>query len=92
MGVGRHDRVALVLPQGPEMAVAFLTVAAAATCVPLNPALSADEFDLYLTALNPKALILQAEMDSPARAVAQAVVSASLNCSPGLRPRRVSSH
>ena len=27
MGVGRHDRVALVLPNGPEMAVAFLAVA-----------------------------------------------------------------
>ena len=27
LGVGRNDRVALVLPQGPEMAVAFLAVA-----------------------------------------------------------------
>ena len=43
MGVGRHDRVALVLPNGPEMAVAFLAVAGA-TCAPLNPAYSADEF------------------------------------------------
>jgi acyl-CoA synthetase (AMP-forming)/AMP-acid ligase II len=37
LGVGRHQRVALVLPDGPEMAVAFLAVAASATCVPLIP-------------------------------------------------------
>jgi non-ribosomal peptide synthetase component F len=28
LGLGRHDRIALVLPNGPEMAVAFLAVAA----------------------------------------------------------------
>ena len=38
MCVGRNDRVATVLPNGPEMAVAFLAVAASATCAPLNPA------------------------------------------------------
>src|SRR5215471_21872916 len=36
-GIGRNDRVAVVLPDGPEMAVAFLGVAAGATCTPLNP-------------------------------------------------------
>jgi hypothetical protein len=48
LGVGRGDRVALVLPNGPEMAVAFLGVAVAATCAPLNPAYRASEFDFYL--------------------------------------------
>jgi acyl-CoA synthetase (AMP-forming)/AMP-acid ligase II len=38
MGIGRHDRVAIVLPNGPELAVAIVTVAASATCAPLNPA------------------------------------------------------
>ena len=71
MGLSRNDRVAVVLPNGPEMAVAFLAVAAGATCAPLNPAYSANEFDFYLTDLNAKALIVQAGMDSPARAVAQ---------------------
>ena len=33
-GVGPQDRVALVLPNGPEMAVAFLTIASMATCAP----------------------------------------------------------
>ena len=36
-GVSRGDRVAIVLPNGPEMAVAFLAVASCATAVPLNP-------------------------------------------------------
>ena len=37
-GIGRGDRVALVLPNGPDLAVAFLAVAAGATCAPLNAA------------------------------------------------------
>ena len=38
VGVGRTDRVAVVLPDGPEAAVAMVAVAAGAVCVPLNPA------------------------------------------------------
>jgi amino acid adenylation domain-containing protein len=72
MGLGRNDRVALVLPNGPEMGVAFLSVAAGATCAPLNPAFSANEFDFYLADLHAKSVIMQVGIDSPARAVAQA--------------------
>jgi amino acid adenylation domain-containing protein/non-ribosomal peptide synthase protein (TIGR01720 family) len=71
LGVGCKDRVALVLPTGPEMAVAFLAVAVGATCAPLNPASSTDELDLYLADLDAKALIVPAGMDTLARAVAQ---------------------
>ena len=39
-GIGRGDRVAIVLPNGPEMATAFLTVAQVATTAPLNRRLS----------------------------------------------------
>ena len=72
LGVGCKDRVALALPTGPEMAVAFLAVAVGAACAPLNPASSTDELDVYLADLDAKALIVQAGMDVPARAVAQA--------------------
>lgn len=62
----------MVLPNGPEMAVAFLAVASCATSAPLNPACRANEFDFYLSDLKPKALMIQCDLDSPARAVAQA--------------------
>ena len=82
-GVGRGDRVALVLPQGPEMTLAFLAVASCATSAPLNPAYGAAEFDFYLTDLGPRALIMQAGMDCPARAVARARSIPVLELSPG---------
>jgi acyl-CoA synthetase (AMP-forming)/AMP-acid ligase II/aryl carrier-like protein len=70
MGIGRRDRVAVVLPNGPEMAVAVLSVAASAACAPTNPGHGAEELDRYFTDLRPCALITQAGMDSPARRVA----------------------
>jgi acyl-CoA synthetase (AMP-forming)/AMP-acid ligase II len=69
-GVGRQDRVALVLPNGPEMAVAFLAIAAGATAAPLNPAYRAEEFEFYLSDLRAKALLVERGSQSPARDVA----------------------
>ena len=69
-GVGRRDRVAIVLPNGPAMASAFLAVAAAAVAAPLNPAYRADEFDFYLGDLDARALVLPAGDSGPAREVA----------------------
>ncbi len=71
LGVGRNDRVAMVLPNGPEMAAAFLGVAAGATVAPLNPAYRQSEFDFYLDELEAKALVVQAEGELPARAAAR---------------------
>ena len=71
LGVGRNDRVAIVLPNGPEMAAAFVSIAAGATTAPLNPAYRADEFEFYLTDLKAKALIVESGSESPAREVAQ---------------------
>jgi acyl-CoA synthetase (AMP-forming)/AMP-acid ligase II/acyl carrier protein len=70
LGIGRTDRVAIVLPNGPEMAVAFLAVACAATCAPLNPAYREEDFEFYLSDLQARALLLLAGAQSPARAVA----------------------
>lgn len=72
MGLGRGERIAIVLPNGPEMAVAFLSVAACAISAPLNPGYQAPEFDFYLSDLKAKALIIQSGMNSPAIAVAEA--------------------
>ena len=70
-GINRNDRVAMVLPNGPEMAVSFLAVAAGATCAPLNPAYRIEEFDFYLSDLNARALIIASGMNSPAREIAR---------------------
>ena len=70
-GIGRNERVAIVLPNGPEMAAAFLTIAASATTAPLNPNYRADEFKFYLEDLRARALIVDAGSDSPAIAVAR---------------------
>jgi acyl-CoA synthetase (AMP-forming)/AMP-acid ligase II len=70
MGIGRHDRVAVVLPNGPEMAVAILAVTASASCAPMNPAYQAEELNKYFADLRPRALITQAGFDSPASRVA----------------------
>src|SRR5262245_47379745 len=72
LGVGRCDRVALVMPNSPEMVVAFLAVADSAVCAPLNPAYRAAEYEFYLTDLQAAALLIPAGIDSTARAVAQA--------------------
>src|SRR5690242_518039 len=70
MGIGRNDRVAIVLPNGPEMAAAFVAIACGATTAPLNPAYRDEEFDFYLSDLNAKALVILDGMESPALAVA----------------------
>jgi acyl-CoA synthetase (AMP-forming)/AMP-acid ligase II len=72
MGIGCGDRVAIVLPNGPEMAAAFIAIAGGATTAPLNPAYKAEEFDFYLSDLGARALVILAGMESPARAVAAA--------------------
>ena len=65
-GIGRGDRVAIVLPNGPEMATAFLTVVASASAAPLNPAYKKDEFAFYLEDLGAKAIIVETGGTSPA--------------------------
>lgn len=70
LGIGRNDRVALVLPNGTEMASVFVAVAAGTTSAPLNPAYRADEFEFYLSDLKAKALIVERGSASPALGVA----------------------
>ena len=71
LGVGRNDTVAIVLPNGPEMASAFICIGAAATTAPLNPAYRGTEFDFYLEDLQPKLLVVEEGTDSPAAASAE---------------------
>jgi len=71
LGVNPGDRVALVLPNSPEMIILSLSILSFATVAPLNPKYKQTEFDFYLTDLNPKVIIVPDGEDSPAIAVAQ---------------------
>jgi acyl-CoA synthetase (AMP-forming)/AMP-acid ligase II len=58
-GVSRGDRVALALPNGPEIVELLLAIAAmGAAAAPLNPAYTRDEFAFYLGDIAPRLLLL----------------------------------
>jgi oxalate---CoA ligase len=94
MGVGRNDRVAIVLNNGPEMASCYIACASGVTSAPLNPAYRADEFEFYLNDLNAKLLIVEQGSESPAVAVAQklGVAIAHLVVTPGAPAGQFSLH
>ena len=71
LGIGRNDRVAIVLANGPEMAACYIACTSGVTSAPLNPAYRAEEFEFYLSDLNAKALIVEHDSTSPAIDVAQ---------------------
>lgn len=70
IGVKRNDRVAIALPNGPDLAAAFVAVASGATAVPLNPASRQDEFSRYLSGLAASALVIARGSRSSVLAVA----------------------
>ena len=69
-GIRRNDRVALLLPNGPEAVVAHIAVASCASSAPLNPAYRATELRSYLRDLKPAAIIRQDAMHSATGEVA----------------------
>ncbi len=71
LGLGRHDCVAVALPPGPELAVAFLAVASQSICAPLPHACQVETAATDLKALQAKALIIPSGAELPAVAAAQ---------------------
>ena len=71
LGIAPGDDVAIVLPNGPEMATAFLAVGSHAVAAPLNPSYTHDEFRFYMEDLGAKLLV--ASHDTPARAAAESL-------------------
>jgi oxalate---CoA ligase len=73
IGVERGDRVAFVLPNGPEVVLMLFAVSAlGAGAAPLNPAYTRDEYAFYLDDLGPRLLVLPAGENAAARAAAPA--------------------
>jgi acyl-CoA synthetase (AMP-forming)/AMP-acid ligase II len=58
LGLGRGDRIALAMANGPELVIAFLAAATAATAAPLNPKYRPDEFAFSYDDTQAKALIV----------------------------------
>lgn len=81
-GLGRTDRVAIVLPNGPEMAATFVTLAQWVVTAPLNPNYTKDEFLFYFKDLNSKAVVLPEGYSGPALAAAQALGTLILRLKP----------
>ena len=70
LGIRPGDRVAVVLPNGAEMATAFLAISSVCTCAPLNPAYPLEEFRFSMADLHVKALVALAGNDRPDRKAA----------------------
>ena len=70
LGAGPNDRVAIVLPNGPELAACYIACASGTTSAPLNPGYRADEFEFYLRDLDARLLIVERGSHSPAVEVA----------------------
>jgi acyl-CoA synthetase (AMP-forming)/AMP-acid ligase II/acyl carrier protein/NRPS condensation-like uncharacterized protein len=82
LGVGGSDRVAVVLPHGPEAAVAMIAVAAGAVCVPLSPDFTDDEYQRYFGELHLAALLTRADLNSASRSAARTLGIPVIDVSP----------
>ncbi len=66
-GYSPQDRIALVLPNGPTMATACLSVSAAVSCVPLNPDYTETEMRGLFELLRVDALITSSKVSPASR-------------------------
>ena len=57
LGFGRNDRIAVIMPMGPETAVLGIGIMAGFTHTPLNPQYRSQEFEEMFSRLKIKAII-----------------------------------
>jgi acyl-CoA synthetase (AMP-forming)/AMP-acid ligase II len=70
-GVRRGDRVALVLPNGPDFVLLLLAIVSlGAAAAPLNPAYTETEFRFFLTDIAPRLFLIPASRAAAATAAA----------------------
>jgi acyl-CoA synthetase (AMP-forming)/AMP-acid ligase II len=58
LGIGRGDRIAIVMPNGIEMILTYLAATMCGTAAPLNPKYQQEEFIFYYEDINATALII----------------------------------
>ncbi|MCJ7695615.1 MAG: acyl--CoA ligase, partial [Anaerolineaceae bacterium] len=73
LGIRPGDRLATVLPNGPEMATAFLAISMVCTCAPLNPVYTFEEFKASFEDLCVKSLVISFGSEHPARKAADSL-------------------
>lgn len=61
LGLGKGDRIAIAIPNSPEMVITFLAAAIGTTAAPLNPRYKQEEFAFYYEDTNAAALIVLEE-------------------------------
>jgi acyl-CoA synthetase (AMP-forming)/AMP-acid ligase II/thioesterase domain-containing protein/acyl carrier protein len=69
-GLGNGNRVAAIVPNGPEMAALFLSIATGSAFVPLAPSYTEQEFDTHFSDLKVSALVVASDSNLQARSVA----------------------
>ena len=83
LGVRRGQRVAIVMPNGPEVVELLLAVAAlGAAAAPMNPGYTQAEYAFYLSDLDPGLLLIQAGRGADARAAAGGRAVADVSARP----------
>ncbi|MDH3684071.1 MAG: acyl--CoA ligase [Acidimicrobiia bacterium] len=84
IGIGPGDRIAIVLPNGPEMAITFLAAATTGCAAPLNPKYREDEFRFYLDDLGAKVLVsLETGAETARSAAGSSTRALTLKGTPG---------
>ncbi len=79
-GLSRGDRIAIVMPNGPEVILAFFAAALCGTAAPLNPKYKQEEFAFYYEDTQARALITlpgDAELAHAAAPPEMAIISAT---------------
>ena len=64
-GIRKNNRAVIVLPNGPEMATAFLAISSYMSAAPLNPSYKLNEYEFYLEDLKPKIVIVEKDSSNP---------------------------
>lgn len=85
MGFRPNDRIAIVMPKGPDAAVATMAVMAGFTLVPLNHEYRIPEYDWYFSSLDIRAVLVQRSAATEAAEAASKykIPVIEIICSPG---------
>ncbi len=70
-GIDDRDRIALAIPDGPELAAATICFSSVAACAPLKPSYRRPEYDFYLTDMQATVLIVSEGVGTAARDAAK---------------------